>query len=303
MVRPGECHDGKSEPIIWLRYSRASCPSGQTALFTSAASCWFGTKTYCCPSPTDLTDCNWVTKTHSSGVDSDCANAVCNATQVEVLRSNGGDGENVRCACKSHRCWRVSCFLEAVHDILLTSYLGGRQQAACCSVQVAPVTPAFCSYNLCNNPGFCTNDGNPGIAQNKRDLVVIDSDSSEGLHTLEKRGQDHYVANLPNGINLVIIAIAVRAISELFRDTAANSGPVRPIRTQFRLRPGTCIGPAIDLIPIGPGTNPPGLTGDQTEHPLEVSVLMFPYYNGFLTWLRWATIFETLPRNYHQRTA
>lgn len=45
-------------------------------------------------------DCHWVTKTHSSGVDSDCANAVCNATEVEVLRDSGGNGENVRCACK-----------------------------------------------------------------------------------------------------------------------------------------------------------------------------------------------------------
>ena len=161
--------------------------------------------------------------------------------------------------------------LDAVHDILLTNSLGGRQQAACCSVQVPPVTPAFCSYNLCNNPGFCTNDGNPGIAQNKRDLAVIDSETSEGLHTLEKRGQDHYVAKLPNGFQLVITAAMVRAISQLFRDQNANSGPVQPIRTQFRLRPGTRIGPAIDLIPIGPGLNPPGLTGDQTEHPLEVS--------------------------------
>ena len=141
------------------------------------------------------------------------------------------------------------------------------------------MTPAFCTYNLCTNPGFCTNDGNPGIAQNKRDLAVIDSESSEGLHTLGKRGQDHYVANLSNGIKLVIIAIAVRAISQLFRDQNANSGPVQPIRTQFRLRPGTCIGPAIDLIPIGPGNSPTGLSGDQTEHPLEVSVPTLPYYN------------------------
>ncbi|MCJ1474244.1 hypothetical protein MMC13_002902 [Lambiella insularis] len=176
----------------------------------------------------------------AGGVDSDCANAVCNATEVEVLRSGLGDDENVRCAY-------------------------GRQQAACCSVQVAPVTPAICSYNLCRDSGFCTNHGTPGIAANKRDLSSLESESTQSVHLLEKRGQDHYVAHLPNGINFVIIAIIVDAIGSLFR--GRNAGQV--LRTQFRLRPGACIGPAIDLIPIPAGPNPPGLNGDQTEHPLE----------------------------------
>ncbi|MCJ1456786.1 hypothetical protein MMC28_007151 [Mycoblastus sanguinarius] len=178
--------------------------------------------------------------TQNGGVDSDCANAVCNATEVEVLRSGLGDDENVRCAY-------------------------GRQQAACCSVQVAPVTPAICSYNLCRDSGFCTNDGTPGIAANKRDLSSLESESTQSVHLLEKRGPDHYVAHLPNGIDFVIIAIIVDAIRSLFR--GRNAGQV--LRTQFRLRPGACIGPAIDLIPIPAGPNPPGLNGDQTEHPRE----------------------------------
>ncbi|KAI9747244.1 MAG: hypothetical protein M4579_007499 [Chaenotheca gracillima] len=163
----------------------------------------------------------------------------------------------------------VSCLLESVRDLLLTSRLGGRQKAACCTVQVAPVKPAVCSYDLCREKEFCPDDEDSGTAQNKRDLAGIDPESSEGLHTLEKRGQRQYTAELANGHDLIIFAIAVRAISQLFQDRNANTGSVQPIRTQFRLRPGTCIGPAIDLIPIGPGRRPPGLGDDETEHPLE----------------------------------
>ena len=200
---------------------------------------------------------------------------MCNATEVEVLRSGLGDDENVRCACKSCACEEVSSSLETTLDTCLTSHSDGRQQAACCSVQVAPVTPAICSYNLCRDSGFCTNDGNPGIAANKRDLSSLESKSTQSMHLLEKRGQREYVAHLPNGIDFVIFAIVVNAIGSLF--SGRNAGQV--LRTQFRLRPGTCIGPAIDLILIPAGPNPPGLNGDQTEHPLEVSMPLSLCYN------------------------
>ena len=157
-----------------------------------------------------------------------------------------------------------------------TIYSDGRQQAACCSVQVAPVTPATCSYDLCRTSGFCTDDGTRGIADNKRDLALVKFESAEGLHTLEKRGQDHYTARLSNGIDFVIIAIIVSAIGRLFADSNAN----QVLRTQFILRPGTCIGPAIDLIPIGPGAHPPGLTRSQSEHTVEVSMTLSLCYNA-----------------------
>ena len=99
--------------------------------------------------------------------------------------------------------------------------------------------------------------------------------SPEDLHALGKRGQDSYVARLPGGINFVIIAIVVDSISRLFSGPNANQIQ----RTQFVLRPGTCIGPAIDLIPIPQGPNPPNLQNDQTEHPVEVSVPLSPCYN------------------------
>ena len=154
----------------------------------------------------------------------------------------------------------------------------GRQQAACCSVQVAPVTPAICSYDLCRTSGFCTDDGTPGIAANKRDLSSLESESTQSVHLLDKRGQDHYVARLPTDqgyIDFVILAMLVDAIGRLYRGRNAN----QVIRTQFVLRPGTCIGPAIDLVPVAAGQNPPGLQGDQTEHPLEVSAPLSLRYN------------------------
>lgn len=122
----------------------------------------------------------------------------------------------------------------------------------------------MCSADLCDIPGVCTNDGNPGIAAPfKRDSV---HDRSPDTHTLMERGQDHYEAGLSNGFNLFIIAAIVNAISELY--SGQNNGQI--IRQQFRLRPGPCIGPAIDEMPVAMGLNPPGLAGDQTEHPLEV---------------------------------
>ncbi|MCJ1465010.1 hypothetical protein MMC07_003625 [Pseudocyphellaria aurata] len=57
--------------------------------------------------------------------------------------------------------------------------------------------------------GFCTNDGSPGIAANKRDISSLESELTQSVHLLEKRGQDHYVAHLPDGIAFVIIAITV----------------------------------------------------------------------------------------------
>lgn len=65
---------------------------------------------------------------------------------------------------------------------------------------------------------------------------------------------------------LVITAVTVNAISVLFR--GRNNELVG--RNQVRPRAGSCIGPAIDVLPVPPGPNPPGLIGDETEHPLEV---------------------------------
>ena len=148
----------------------------------------------------------------------------------------------------------------------------------------------MCSANLCDIPGVCTNDGNPGIAApDKRDLVL---NRSQDTHTLMKRGQDHFDAPLSNGLNLFIIAAIVNAIGQLYN--GPNSGQIT--RQQFRLRPGPCIGPSIDEMPVAGGSNPPGLTGDETEHPLEVSTSEFPQ-DAMLTLSFTAAIFGPILDN------
>ena len=145
---------------------------------------------------------------------------------------------------------------------VLIELADGRQQPACCKISKAPDAPAMCSANLCNMPGVCTNDGTPGIAANKRDLALSGPTES---HVLAKRGQDHYEAHLDRYI-FILIAAAVNEISRLY--AGRNNGLI--LRRQYRLRPGSCVGPAIDIITVAAGDNPPGLTGDQTEHPIEV---------------------------------
>ncbi|KAG9571281.1 glycoside hydrolase family 18 protein, partial [Aureobasidium melanogenum] len=211
-----------------------NCGVGQTQLF-EAGCFWGGTQKYCCPSPAPFSDCHWVTKTDSTGVDSDCANAVCAKDEIEILRSSSGSGAT------------------------LCAY--GRQQPACCKISKAPDPPAMCSSDLCQLPGVCTNDGTPGIAANKRDLAFVESVEHQAL---EKRGQDHYEAHIGPYV-FILIAAVVNEISRLY--AGPNNNLI--IRRQYRLRPGSCIGPAIDIQIVAAGTNPPGLTGDQTEHPLE----------------------------------
>ncbi|KAK3679996.1 hypothetical protein LTR78_000373 [Recurvomyces mirabilis] len=119
----------------------------------------------------------------------------------------------------------------------------------------------MCSFDLCKLPGVCTNDGTPGIAANKRELAL---DSPMETHVLETRGQDHYEANLGRYV-FILIAAAVNEISRLYAGRNANL----VTRQQYRLRPGSCVGPAIDILTVAAGDHPGGLTGDQTEHPIE----------------------------------
>lgn len=85
-----------------------------------------------------------------------------------------------------------------------------------------------------------------------------------------KRGQTEYPVNLPNGVVLIIIATVIDSIGRLY--AGRNSGQI--LRTRFALRPGGCVAPAIDLLTVGPGTSPPGLQQDQSEHPVEVREML-----------------------------
>lgn len=80
-------------------HSRSNCPTGQTSIFTKTDNCFIGSQQYCCPSPPQLTACHWV---GGSG-GKECANAVCNATELEVDRAQFGGSSIGGCSCKFAR--------------------------------------------------------------------------------------------------------------------------------------------------------------------------------------------------------
>lgn len=170
----------------------------------------------------------------------------------------------------------------------------GRKRPACCKISKAPDKPAICSADICKIPGVCNNDGTPGIAANKRDLV---SSSPAETHTLEKRGQDHYIAYFPSGLEFYIFAAAVNAIASLY--AGQNSNLIT--RQEYRLMPGSCVGPAITINQVGPGSNPPGLIGDETEHPLEVCTSLKPSETGDTDFTPPASIFGQILGDYSAR--
>jgi len=77
-------------------HSRANCPTGKTSIFAKADNCWVGQQQYCCPDPTELTACHW---SGGSG-GPDCANAKCNATELEIDRAQWGGSESHGCTCE-----------------------------------------------------------------------------------------------------------------------------------------------------------------------------------------------------------
>jgi len=76
--------------------SRTDCPTGKTSIFKKAGECFLGYKQYCCPDPQELIACHWV---GGSGGE-ECANAVCNATELEVDRAQFGGSQLGGCSCK-----------------------------------------------------------------------------------------------------------------------------------------------------------------------------------------------------------
>jgi hypothetical protein len=80
-------------------HSRANCPTGKTSIFAKAGECFVGKKQYCCPDPTELTACHW----SDGSAGEDCANAKCNATELEIDRAQFGGSELGGCSCKFNR--------------------------------------------------------------------------------------------------------------------------------------------------------------------------------------------------------
>ena len=103
----------------------------------------------------------------------------------------------------------------------------------------------------------------------------IGNASSEHVHLLEERGSEStYIAVLPNGFYLVIVAALYPEIGRLYN--VPNSSQV--LHRLFRLIQGWCIGPAIDPAAVVRGSNPPGLGGMQSEHPVDVSVVVLVFH-------------------------
>ena len=152
--------------------------------------------------------------------------------------------------------------------------LGGRQKAACCTVQKTPPKPASCSADLCSVlPGFCPSDSDDESANGwigKRDVAIFHGNNSYDEYTnlLEERGDTGvYTAVLYTGAVVVARAAAYPAIGKLYE--VANKNQI--INKAFRLIPGYCIGPAVQAIAITAGT-PGALFGLQSEHPIDVSI-------------------------------
>ncbi|RDW72682.1 uncharacterized protein DSM5745_07854 [Aspergillus mulundensis] len=159
------------------------CPSGSTSVFKKYDKCWSQGQNYDYPDPVSLTDCHW--EAGSGG--SDCANANCGETEVEVDRAQYGD--------KSKACdW-------------------GRQKAMCCTVKVAPIKAATCSVDMCTvERGYCpaTDNDIGSSGESKRDLALLPtSEVAEAeaahahAHALQPRGPDKQYLSYEIGMTLI----------------------------------------------------------------------------------------------------
>ncbi|GIJ91962.1 hypothetical protein Asppvi_010937 [Aspergillus pseudoviridinutans] len=206
---------------------RASCPSGKSEAFKNYDNC-----------------CHW--ESGSSGAD--CANANCNATEVEVDRATYGD--------QSKGCdW-------------------GRQKAMCCTIKTAPPKPATCSTDLCKKfPGYCSTGDNDEGANDwtKRDLTLLGRSGKD--QSLEKRGNaEIYYPKHITGVR--VIAWAYPALRVLYNEFPEL---YQILRRWFRLIPGYCVGPSINS---GTFANehevPPSALSDlEAEHPIDRQLAMY----------------------------
>ncbi|KAL5360254.1 hypothetical protein BJX96DRAFT_184439 [Aspergillus floccosus] len=223
---------------------RASCPSGTSEAFNNYDNCWFGGQSYCCLKPVELTGCHW--EGGSGGAD--CANANCNATEVEVDRATYGD--------QSKGCdW-------------------GRQKAMCCTIKTAPPKPATCTADLCKKfPGYCStgNDDEGANDWTKRGLTLLER--SGRSQSLEKRGNaEIYYPKHIRGVSL--IAWAYPALRALYNDYPAL---YQILRRWFRLIPGYCVGPSINsgTFVTGNEVHSSDLEDLEAEHPIDRQLAVY----------------------------
>lgn len=86
--------DQKNKLTEDLLLSGEDCPAGKKSVLTKYDKCWSKGQKYCCPTDTELGSCHW--RGGSGG--NDCANAACNATEVQIDLATYGD-QSSACDC------------------------------------------------------------------------------------------------------------------------------------------------------------------------------------------------------------
>lgn len=145
---------------------------------------------------------------------------------------------------------------------LVDNFTGGRQRAACCTVNTAPPPPSFCTADLCTViPGFCANDD---ASISKRDVLSNGTELHE-LWEREKGGQQ-YPAYYYGAIFVTIIAQTYPSGGNLFGIRQAS----QVLRYVWRTALGACVTRSVNQNPVAAGPHPPGSENIDSEHVIDV---------------------------------
>ncbi|CAG8001645.1 unnamed protein product [Penicillium salamii] len=228
----------------WAKCGEA-CPATKTAVLTKYDDCFSkGGQKYCCSEPAELVSCQW--EGGSGGTD--CANAVCNSTQVEIAKSTLGDGRD---SCE----W-------------------GRQRSGCCTVKKAPTRKAMCTYDVCDmDLTYCYSDD---LLYKREDSH---SQSSElGEFSLVKRAGEQRKAVGIGSLSVVWVIAKYPSIGAIFNPTKYGSAL---LTKAFRARKGFCGGSVLDIINLPKDPNKKQRERLESEHPADKNFIgKFIQYMG-----------------------
>ncbi|KAK3168025.1 hypothetical protein OEA41_004471 [Lepraria neglecta] len=182
--------------------------------------------------------------------DNNAMQAACRSGFTVVGWDDAGCGKK-KCVRLDGHCGKPICCPtnEAPKNCIWRGDNNGQGTASDCSAQCLPGETNIKGIGSSWGGGFL-NDGNTNKC---------------GRGFKERAKESTYIAVLPNGFELVIVAAIYPAIGRLYE--VPNAGQV--LRRLFRLIQGWCIGPAVNVATVAPGSNPPGLGGMQTEHPVD----------------------------------
>ncbi|KAI2696119.1 CAZyme family GH18 [Penicillium roqueforti] len=212
-----------------------NCPPRKSAVLTKYDECYSKGRKYCCSDPAELVSCQWE---NGSGGDGDCANAVCNSTQVEIAKSTLGDGS--------------------------TSCEWGRQRSGCCTVTKAPTRKATCTYNICDlDSDYCYSDP---LLYKRDDQDTPDSDYSGDDSSIAKRaGRERKTFKIVLGTFSYWIA-GYPSIGKLLNPEKYGAAL---LTKAFRTRSGFCAGSTLDIVNLPKNPTEKQRKDLDTEHPLD----------------------------------